>query len=162
MNSFKETLNYPSVNFFGNVQMGDALHLSDLRCTHDAVVICTGTSQPRMLGIPGESLRNSLNSAQFVGWYNDAPEHTNLDISLKSVRRVAVIGHGNVALDVARILLKPWRSLQNTEISKHALRGLSEAKIEHVDIIGRRGPLQVKTFNILQLFSLLLLDVVYD
>ena len=80
---------------------------------------------------------------EFVGWYNRDPNFASSNIDLNPIRRVAVIGHGNVALDVARILLKPWRSLIGTSINPTALEALKLSSVDTVDIIGRRGPLQV-------------------
>ncbi len=143
ISSFTDTLKGPNVKLFGNVKLGVDLSLEDLWEGHDAIVICTGMSQPRLLGVAGETLPNSFNAAQFVGWYNNVPEYQDLSISLKDVKRVAVIGHGNVALDVSRILLKPWEAFKATEMSLRALEVLSTSAVTSVDIVGRRGPLQV-------------------
>lgn len=143
ISSFTDTLKNPNVKLFGNVRLGIDLSLKDLSESHDAVAICTGMSQPRLLGIAGETLPNSFNSAQLVGWYNGVPEYQGLNICLKDVRRVAVIGHGNVALDVSRILLKPWEAFKATEMSLRALEVLSTSAVTSVDIVGRRGPFQV-------------------
>lgn len=134
---------------YGNIRVGDYVSVDELQKMHDAVVLCTGMPKSRALGIPGESLVNSVSSAQFVGWYNGAPEYQNFQLCLRDLHRVAVIGHGNVALDVSRILLKPWKLLQSTEISKIALQELSQSNIKSVDIIGRRGPLQVVLVRLL-------------
>lgn len=147
---FEETLRSPNVSFYGNVKIGEPpLTLSTLVDMHDAVVLCTGMSAPRKLGIPGEDVLNAYTSAQIVGWYNGDPEHSAIQPHLANARRIAIIGHGNVALDVARVFLKPWREFENTTISPNALNTLSQSTVEHVDIIGRRGPLQVCLFFVL-------------
>lgn len=127
------------------MEVGKSVTLQDLKRLHDAVVVCTGMPQPRLLNIPGEKTKNSFNSSELVGWYNGDPKFGEHSVCLNGVSRVAIIGHGNVALDVARILLKPWKSFENTEISKSALEELKESTVKQVDIIGRRGPLQVVT-----------------
>lgn len=110
---------------------------------HDAVVISTGMPSSKMLNIPGEDLKNCITASKFVGWYNGDPSYSPSDVDLSNVRRAAVIGNGNVALDVARVLLKPWTSFIGTDMSQSALEALKTAEIQQVDIIGRRGPLQV-------------------
>ncbi|PJF18840.1 NADPH:adrenodoxin oxidoreductase, mitochondrial [Paramicrosporidium saccamoebae] len=119
---------------------------------HDSVVIATGMTKPRLLGIPGEGLLGSFNAAQVVGWYNGDSQYKDITLNLNCVRRVAIIGHGNVALDIARIFLKTPNLLESTDISENALRALRNSKVEEIDIIGRRGPLQ-RPMN--RLFTLL-------
>lgn len=132
------------------MKVGGALDIHELGNLHDAVIICTGMPAPRLLNIPGESLPGSYTSSQIVGWYNNDPEYLQKNISLRNVKKVAVIGHGNVALDVARLLLKSPESLQNTEISTRALDELRNSSVKEVDIIGRRGPLQVLALTTLK------------
>lgn len=95
------------------------------------------------MGIKGEGLANSFSSDQIYSWYNGEENHENLNIPFDRIRKVAIIGHGNVALDISRIFLKSSSLLRSTDISPKALQKLSESKIDHVEIIGRRGPLQV-------------------
>ena len=97
-----------------------------------------------MLGIPGESTVNGVYSARaFVGWYNGHPEFANLKPDLRAGEEAVIVGHGNVSLDVARILLADVRALRKTDISSDALDALSKSRVKRVTVVGRRGPMQV-------------------
>lgn len=107
IHSFTTTAESNRVRFFGNVSIGSDVTLSELRSAYDAVVLCYGSSKDRSLGIPGEwEFQNVVSARSFVGWYNGVPSDKDLDIDL-NVNTAVIIGHGNVALDVARILLTP-------------------------------------------------------
>ena len=106
IHSFTTTAESPRVNFFGNISIGSDVTLSELRSAYDAVVLCYGSSKDRPLDIPGEFADNVLSARSFVGWYNGVPADKNLNINL-NVDTAVIIGHGNVALDCARILLTP-------------------------------------------------------
>ena len=131
-----------SVRFVGNVSVGEQVTIDELRDLYDAVVLATGAPHDRPLGIPGENLANVFGSAAFVGWYNGHPQFASLDPDL-SGRTAVVIGMGNVALDVARILAKTRAEFIGSDIVAHALEALENSKIERIVILGRRGPHQI-------------------
>ena len=113
--------------------------LDELQAHYDAVVLSIGADLGRTLGIPGESIRGSLSSADFVPWYNGHPDYVNLDVPL-DVERAIVIGAGNVAMDVARVLAVDIEELAKTDIADHALEALRASKIKEAIICARRGP----------------------
>lgn len=131
-----------NVRFVGNVTIGTDISIAELGDLYDAVVLATGAPADRPLGIPGEDLSGVIGSAAFVGWYNGHPDFADLDPPLAS-GRFAVIGNGNVALDVARILAKTPAEFEGSDIVGHALEALSAAPTVHVTIVGRRGPHQI-------------------
>lgn len=111
---------------------------------YDAVVFSYGAAKDRLLGIPGESSLKGIYSArQFVAWYNGLPEFADLAPDLTKGDVAVVVGQGNVALDVARMLLEDVDVLRKTDIADHALAALSQSRIKRVHIVGRRGPMQV-------------------
>ena len=127
--------------FFGNVEMGTHVTREELLARYDVVVYCVGSDVDRDLGIPGEDLPGSAAAGDFVGWYNGHPDFRDRRFDL-AVRRAVVIGNGNVALDIARMLITPPDRLAGTDIADHALEVLRTSRIEDVVIIGRRGPAQ--------------------
>ena len=129
----------PNFRLFANVELGKDISLKDLRDQYDAVVLSTGASKGRRLGIPGEELANSLSAADFVPWYNAHPDYVNTEVDLSSDTAV-VIGAGNVAMDVARILAIDPIELDPTDVAEHALAKLKQSNIRTVIICGRRGP----------------------
>src|SRR6187551_2987665 len=131
-----------NVRFLGNVAIGENLSIAELRELYDAVVLATGAPRDRPLGIPGEELGNVFGSAAFVGWYNGHPQFAGLDPDL-SGKTAVVIGMGNVALDVARILAKTPDELAGSDIVAHALETLRASRIERILLLGRRGPHQI-------------------
>lgn len=130
------------VRFVGNVAVGDAVSVDELRGLYDAVVMATGAPHDRKLGIPGEELKGVMGSAAFVGWYNGHPDFAELDPPLDSIHAV-VIGNGNVALDCARILSKTRDEFHGSDIVNHAIDALDHSAIETITILGRRGPHQI-------------------
>lgn len=130
------------VDFIGNVCVGRDVSMAELLELYDAVVLAIGAPRDRNLGIPGEELPGVVGSAAFVGWYNGHPEFADLDPPLGGTH-AAVIGNGNVALDVARILSKSREELAGGDIVGHALESLDRSAIRTVTILGRRGPLQI-------------------
>jgi ferredoxin/flavodoxin---NADP+ reductase len=133
----------PGFHFFGNVCVDRDLSVSDLLETHHAVILACGAAADRKLGIPGENLPGSHSASEFVGWYNGHPDYRSCTFDL--AQEVAVIiGQGNVALDVARILAKPVDYLRHTDIAEHALEALAGSRIREIHIVGRRGPAQAK------------------
>ncbi len=131
-----------NVRFVGNVAVGRDVEITELQQLYDAVVLATGAPKDRPLGMPGEDLGNVFGSAAFVGWYNGHPEFAGLDPDL-SGRTAVVIGMGNVALDVARMLAKKGTEFAGSDIVDHALTALSASTIERIVILGRRGPHQI-------------------
>ncbi|GEM82068.1 FAD-dependent oxidoreductase [Meiothermus hypogaeus] len=139
----QKVLQDPRVRFWGNVEFGRDLTLGDLRRHYDAVVYTVGASSDRHLGIPGEDLPGSLSATEFVAWYNGHPDYQNLPIRL-DMRGVAVVGMGNVAVDVTRILAKSADELRTTDIADHALPVLAQSQVTDIYMLGRRGPAQAK------------------
>nr|POE85376.1 nadph:adrenodoxin oxidoreductase, mitochondrial [Quercus suber] len=135
----------PFFNYAGNVSIGTGegeLPLTAIAPHYDAIVFAYGASKDKTLGVPGEDLKGVLSARAFVGWYNGLPEYADLEPDLQTGDTAIVIGQGNVALDVTRILLSPLDQLRETDISESALEALSKSKIRDVKVIGRRGPLQ--------------------
>lgn len=131
-----------NVRFVGNVSIGEDLTMADLGELYDAVVLATGAPNDKGLGLPGEDLTNVFGSAEFVGWYNGHPQFADLKPDL-SGKHAVVIGMGNVALDVARILAKTEEEFAGSDIVSHALDALRSSGIEKITIVARRGPHQV-------------------
>ncbi|MGA0068635.1 MAG: NADP oxidoreductase [Miltoncostaeaceae bacterium] len=132
---------HPDFRFRGNVEFGTDLEHEDLLEYFHAVIYCVGARSDRRLGIPREYLPGSHGASDFVGWYNASPDQRNLTFDF-SGDNVVVVGNGNVAMDVARVLMLPPEELAATDIGGHALRALSENKVRQVTILGRRGPAQ--------------------
>ncbi|HIB92804.1 MAG TPA: NADP oxidoreductase [Candidatus Lambdaproteobacteria bacterium] len=127
--------------FFGNVEFGRDIKQSDLLEHYDAVIYTVGSPADRALGIPGEDLSGSHSATEFVAWYNGHPDFREHKFDL-SVKYAFVIGMGNVALDVARILAKNPEELAETDIADYALKALRKSQLEDIWLVGRRGPLQ--------------------
>ena len=149
---FEKTATDPRFRFFGNIAVGEHIHPGELAERYDAVIYAVGAQSDRSLNIPGEDLPGSVAAVDFVGWYNAHPHFEEMGPNL-STGRAIVVGNGNVALDVARILVTDPDVLANTDIADHALQSLHERGVEEVVIIGRRGPLQA-TFTTLELREL--------
>jgi ferredoxin/flavodoxin---NADP+ reductase len=139
--AFDKIATDPHVRFYGNVEFGKHLTVDDLRRHYHQIVYCTGAQTDRRMGIPGEDLVGSHPATEFVGWYNGHPDDRERRYNL-SVERAAVIGVGNVAVDVARILCRTPDELATTDIADHALEALRKSHIREVYLIGRRGPAQ--------------------
>ncbi|HEU4363158.1 MAG TPA: FAD-dependent oxidoreductase [Mycobacterium sp.] len=138
---FEKTAADPRFRFFGNIVVGEHVKTDELAERYDAVVYAVGAQSDRHLGIPGEELAGSVAAVDFVGWYNAHPHFADRAPDL-TCRRAIVVGNGNVALDVARILVTDPAELRSTDIADHALELLDPRGVEEVLIIGRRGPLQ--------------------
>jgi NADPH-dependent glutamate synthase beta subunit-like oxidoreductase len=130
------------VDFIGNVCVGTDVSVAELLELYDAVILAIGAPHSRELGIPGEELPGVIGSAEFVGWYNGHPDFVDLDPPLGGTH-AAVIGNGNVALDVARILSKTRHEFEGSDIVGHALEALDKSAIRTITILGRRGPHQI-------------------
>jgi ferredoxin--NADP+ reductase len=131
----------PRVRFFGNVKLGEKLLVDDLRARYDQIVYAVGTEGDRRMGIPGEELEGSFSAAEFVGWYNGHPDHRDRRFDF-SGEAAAVVGMGNVAIDVARILTQDPEVLAKTDIASYAIEALRRSNLKRVHLLGRRGPLQ--------------------
>ena len=138
---FASTAARPTFRFLGNVQLGRDVSVEELRRHYHQIVYATGNESDRRLGIPGEGIAGCTPAAVFVGWYNGHPDYRNARIDL-SVSRVAVVGNGNVAVDVARILMRSRAELERTDIAAHALDSLRNSQVREVFVLGRRGPEQ--------------------
>jgi ferredoxin--NADP+ reductase len=132
----------PNVRFLGNVTVGAQVSIDELKSLYDAVILATGAPNDRRLGIPGDDLPGVLGSAAFVGWYNGHPDFADLDPPL-DVEAAAVVGNGNVALDVARILSKTRAEFAASDITAAALAALEASSIRTIHVLGRRGPHQI-------------------
>ena len=142
---FTEVATSPRFNFVGNIAVGSDLPLQVLKPHYDAILFAYGASKDRRLNIPGESTVKGIYSARaFVGWYDGLPEYADLNPDLVVGEEAVIIGQGNVALDVARILLTEVDALRKTDITDYALEALSRSRIKRVRVVGRRGPMQVR------------------
>ena len=139
---YEKTALSEEVRFVGNVQVGRDVSIAELQELYDAVILATGAPHDRNLDLPGEDFANIFGSAAFVGWYNGHPQFADLAPDL-SGRHAVVIGMGNVALDVVRILSKTEGEFAGSDIVAHALDALHGSEIETVTIVGRRGPHQI-------------------
>jgi len=160
---FDKILADPRVRFFGNVTYGVDIHHQELKQFYDQIIYAVGAQADRRMGIPGEELPNVFPALSFVGWYNGHPDYRDLPIDL-SCERAVVVGNGNVAMDVTRILVMSPDTLQKTDIADHALEKLRESKIREVVVLGRRGAAQAAftTPEIKELGKLEGVDVVVD
>ena len=131
-----------NVRFVGNVLVGGDVSIAELRELYDAVILATGAPDDRPLDIPGGDLPGVVGSAAFVGWYNGHPEFADLALPLDA-GAAAVIGNGNVALDVARILAKTPAEFAGSDIVGHAFSALGDSRIRDIHVLGRRGPHQI-------------------
>jgi ferredoxin--NADP+ reductase len=138
---YEKTALDPRVRFFGNVKLGRDVSVDDLRARYDQIVYAVGCESDRHMGIPGEDLKGSFSATEFVGWYNGHPDHRSHEFDL-SCEAAAVVGIGNVAIDVARILAQDPEILAKTDIASHAVEALRRSRIKRIYLLGRRGPVQ--------------------
>ncbi|MGI9627113.1 MAG: FAD-dependent oxidoreductase [Longimicrobiales bacterium] len=143
---YEKLLKQDEVRYLGNVELGTDIHVEELRDRYDQIVYAFGCQSDRSLGIPGEDLDGSWAATTFVGWYNGHPDYEEADFELGS-DHVVVVGNGNVAIDVARILVLDREALAKTDIADHALASLKTAKVTKVTLLGRRGPAQAAFTN---------------
>jgi ferredoxin/flavodoxin---NADP+ reductase len=140
---FDKIARTPGFEFYGNVEIGSDISVAALLDTHHAVIFAYGAQEDRSLGVPGEELPGSHGAAEFVGWYNGHPDYQDRRFDLSSEVAV-VIGQGNVAADLTRMLLQPVDRLRGTDIAANALDSLARSRVRVVHIIGRRGAAQAK------------------
>jgi ferredoxin--NADP+ reductase len=162
-NLYERTAEHPRMRLFANVEFGRHMTLEDLRGHYHAIVYAVGTPTDRAMGIPGEDLPGSHSATDFVGWYNGHPDFCDLRFDL-SGERVVVIGAGNVALDVARMLVLTREELAVTDVADHALEALASSSVREVVVVARRGPAQAAFTNpeLRELGELSDADVVVD
>jgi ferredoxin/flavodoxin---NADP+ reductase len=153
---FQFYLKRDNVRFFGNVQIGSDISHDELTACYDAIIYAVGASDDKPLAIPGEQLPGSWSARQFVAWYNGHPDCRHLQFDFSSARAV-IVGTGNVALDVARILTLPVEQLAKTDVADHALHALQASRLKEVVLLGRRG-CQQAAFHNPELEELLHLD----
>jgi ferredoxin--NADP+ reductase len=161
---YEKTAAHQRFRYFGNVTFGEHVSRDELLHHYHAIVYATGSPSDRPLGIPGEDLPGSHAATEFVGWYNGHPDHTHLEVDLLSAERAVVIGNGNVAIDVARMLVLAPSELAPTDTADHALEVLAASRVSEVVIVGRRGPAQAAFTNpeLLELGELADADVIVD
>ena len=143
---YEKTAAREGFRFFGNVEVGTDITIDELRERYHCVVFAYGTSVDRQLGIPGEDLPGSHSATEFVNWYNAHPDFADHEFDL-SCERVVVIGNGNVAADVARMLALPRNELEGTDTADHAIEALAESGVKEILVLGRRGPAQAAFTN---------------
>jgi ferredoxin/flavodoxin---NADP+ reductase len=160
---FERTARMPGFRFHGNVEIGVDLSHDQLAAAYNAVLYAVGTPGDRRLEISGEDLPGSESATEFVAWYNGHPDYADMDFDL-SCKRAVVIGNGNVALDVARMLALSVDELQVTDIADHAIELLRDSSVEEIVVLGRRGPAQAAFTNpeLRELADLELADVIVD
>jgi ferredoxin/flavodoxin---NADP+ reductase len=160
---YEKTAAHPEFRFFGNVEYGTQITHEDLHERYHAVIYAVGAQTDRRMGIPGEDLPGSWAATEFVAWYNGHPDFRDLEFDL-SCERAIVIGNGNVAADVARMLALTRDELAQTDVADHALDVLAESSIEEIVVLGRRGPAQAAFTNpeLLELGEMTDADVVVD
>ncbi len=138
---FEKTASHEQFSFFGHVAVGKDVSVEELKKFYDAIIFACGAETDKKLGVPGEDLKNSLTATEFVAWYNGHPDYRDRTFDL-SHETAVVVGQGNVAMDVSRILCKTVEELKATDIAEHALAALAKSRIKEVHLIGRRGPAQ--------------------
>ncbi len=160
---YEKTAARDGFRFFGNVEIGRDVTVAELEERYNALVYAYGTATDRRLGIPGEDLAGSHAATEFVNWYNAHPDFADHEFDLSS-KRAVVIGNGNVAADVARMLALPRAELEITDTADHAIEALAESGIEEIVVLGRRGPAQAAFTNpeVRELGELTDADIVID
>lgn len=143
---YEKIAQHPSFRFYGNVTFGKDIAHEDIRTFYHTVIYAVGAQSDRQMGIPGEGLLGSHAATEFVAWYNGHPDYQHFEFDL-SQERAAVIGNGNVAMDVARILASSYEELRRTDIADEALAQLKISRVKEIYLIGRRGPAQAAFTN---------------
>lgn len=143
---FERVATRPGVRFLGDVEVGRDVSVAELAGLYDAVILAVGATQDRCLGIPGDDKAGVLGSFRFVGWYNGHPDFADRDFDLQA-ESVAVIGNGNVAIDVARVLAKTPAEMAAADICPHAAARIAAAPIRDIHVFGRRGPVEANFTN---------------
>ena len=163
MRALQGVLEHPAVRFLGNVELGRDVTVADLHDHYDAVIVACGAAVDRRLGVPGEELPGSFSATEFVSWYSGHPD-AEVDRFALEATSVVVVGVGNVAVDVARLLAKTAEELRSTDLPDHVLDVLSASRVTDIHMLGRRGPAQA-TFTskeLTELGELANADVIVD
>ena len=160
---FERTARSERFAFIGGVEIGRDVSVDELRARYHALIVCIGAETDKPLGIPGDTLPGSVPATEFVAWYNGHPDYADREFDLTAERAV-VVGNGNVALDVARMLLVAPDELARTDIADNALEALRSSQVREVVVLGRRGPAQAAFTNpeLLELGELEDVDVIVD
>ena len=160
---YEKTAEHPEFRFYGNVELGRDLSHDELTARYHAVIYAVGAQTDRRMGIPGEDLPGSWAATEFVAWYNGHPDYRELEFDL-SAERAIVVGNGNVATDVARMLALTRDELATTDVADHALDVLAESNVREIVVLGRRGPAQAAFTNpeLLELGEMTDADVFVD
>ena len=143
---YEKTAQHPEFRFYGNVEFGRDIDHRELTDRYHAVIYAVGAQTDRRMGIPGEDLPGSWAATDFVAWYNGHPDYRDLEFDL-SHERAVVVGNGNVAADVARMLALTREELAQTDVADHALEVMAESKVREIVVLGRRGPAQAAFTN---------------
>ena len=161
--AFEKIADRPGFRFIGNVEVGRDLTHADLTRLYDAVIYCTGAQTDRRLGIPGEDLPGSWPATEFVAWYNGHPDYQGLHFDL-DVERAIVVGVGNVAMDVARMLALTPEELAVTDTADQAIAAINASPVKEIVVVGRRGPAQAAftTPELIEFGELAGADVIVD
>jgi ferredoxin/flavodoxin---NADP+ reductase len=160
---YEKTAEHPEFRFYGNVELGRDLGHEDLTARYHAVIYAVGAQTDRRMGIPGEDLPGSWAATEFVAWYNGHPDYRELEFDL-SAERAIVVGNGNVATDLARMLALTYDELAQTDVADHALDVLADSNVREIVVLGRRGPAQAAFTNpeLLELGEMTDADVFVD
>jgi len=160
---YEKTAEHPEFRFYGNVELGRDLSHDDLTSRYHAVIYAVGAQTDRRMGIPGEDLPGSWAATELVAWYNGHPDYRDLEFDL-SAERAVVVGNGNVAADVARMLALTREELAQTDVADHALEVMAESNVREIVVLGRRGPAQAAFTNpeLLELGDMTDADVFVD
>lgn len=145
--AYERTALNECVHYYGNVELGRDISIDELRATYDAIVLATGMPGDSKLGIPGDEKQGVIGSATFVGWYNGHPDFKHLNPNLET-ENVVVIGNGNVAIDIARVLVKTPEEMVEADLPKHVADAIQKAPVANVYMVGRRGPVEAKFTNV--------------
>ena len=145
--SYERTALKPQVRFYGNIEVGRDIGLEEIRDMYDAVVLAVGAPLDRGLGIPGDDKEGVYGASAFVGWYNGHPDFRDLSPRLDG-QNVVVIGNGNVAVDIARVLVKTPQEMAGTDLVGYAASAIEASPVTDVHMLGRRGPVEAKFTNV--------------
>ena len=145
--TYTRTAKKDQICFFGNIEIGKDISLEVLREIYDVVIIATGSELDNKLGIEGGDLKGVYGSAEFIGWYNGHPDYMDLNPNLDT-KNVVVVGNGNVAIDIVRVLSKTFEEMSESDIPEYALNSINKSPIKNLYIVGRRGPVEAKFTNV--------------
>ena len=145
--AYSKTAKKEQINFFGNIEIGKDISIDELREIYDVVVLAIGSEIDNKLEIKGNNLKGVYGSAEIVGWYNGHPDYVDLKPNLNT-ENVVVIGNGNVAIDIVRVLSKTPEEMLDSDIPEYALNSIDKSPIKNLYIVGRRGPIEAKFTNV--------------